>query len=58
MAVMNTRAISIIELEMQCVRVPDSGSGNFCLWNPESGIWNKTQESGIPLRWNPESKFN
>ena len=53
MAVMNTRAISIIELEMQCVRVPDSGSGNFCLWNPESGIlgfgiWNTTQTVGNP----------
>ena len=41
--------------------VTDSESRNqgiFCLWNPESGIWNKIQESGIPLRWNPESKFN
>ena len=53
MAVMNTRAISIIELEMQCVR--DSGFRNrkFCLWNPESGILgfgirNTTQRVGDP----------
>lgn len=53
MAVMNTRAISIVELEMQCVRIPKSGIGNFCLWNPESGILsigirNTTQGVGNP----------
>lgn len=38
MAVMNTRAISIIELEMQCVTDSTFRNRKFCLWNPDSGI--------------------
>ena len=45
MAVMNTRAISIVELEMQCVR--DSGFRNREFLFVESGIWN-------PEHWNTE----
>ena len=45
MAVMNTRAISIIELEMQCVR--DSTIRNREFLFVESGFWN-------PGLWNTE----
>ena len=47
MAVINTRAISIVELEMHCVR--DSGFRNREFVFVESGIW-------TPELWNTEYK--